>query len=238
MLRIVESEILDSLPSEDPRALRSRADLRRLNRVMGHAAILDRALAPSFPSFANGVEPARICELGAGDGSLALALARRWRREYRAATLTLVDRLPTSTAQRAIFPLDMDWTIQWVTADVREWLAGSGSLVDLILANLFLHHFRDDDLQDLLAMVSGRTRVFIACEPRRTPRTLLASRLVGLLGCNSVTRHDAVVSVRAGFNNHDLSALWPPSRDWTTREFPAGMFSHCFVARRQSSETQ
>ncbi len=100
----------------------------------------------------------------------------------------------------------------------------------MIVANLFLHHFDAARLPELLALVARRTRVLIACEPRRSGRALLGSRLLGAVGCNDVSRHDAVVSVRAGFNNQELSELWPAAAAWTLREYACGLFSHCFVA--------
>ena len=38
--RRVIAELLDELPPDDPRALRSRRDLRLINRIMGHSALL------------------------------------------------------------------------------------------------------------------------------------------------------------------------------------------------------
>jgi hypothetical protein len=64
-------------------------------------------------------------------------------------------------------------------------------------------------------------------DPRRSARSLLFSRLLWVIGCNQVTRHDAVVSIRAGF---ELSRLWPADQSWTLQENPAGWFSHLFVA--------
>jgi hypothetical protein len=87
-------------------------------------------------------------------------------------------------------------------------------------------------LTELLRLVALRTRVLIACEPRRSGSALLASHLLGLAGCNDVTRHDAVVSVRAGFKARELSALWPERSGWTLRERACGLFSHGFVATR------
>ena len=37
----------------------------------------------------------------------------------------------------------------------------------------------------------------------------MGSHLTGVIGANAVTREDAVLSVHAGFNGIELSALWP-----------------------------
>jgi hypothetical protein len=44
MERVVQPELLDELPARDPRAARSRRDLRRLNMLMGHHRIMANAL--------------------------------------------------------------------------------------------------------------------------------------------------------------------------------------------------
>jgi hypothetical protein len=115
---------------------------------------------------------------------------------------------------------------------VFTWLEQSAPVVDVMFANLFLHHFPNQSLSALLRLTAVRTNLFIACEPRRSPFALTASRLLWLVGCNAITRHDAPVSVRAGFVGHELSALWPADNKWEVREQPAGLWGHCFMAKR------
>jgi hypothetical protein len=105
-----------------------------------------------------------------------------------------------------------------------------------ITANLVLHHFLEEDLRTLFSVLAPRTQAFIALEPRRSRAALAASRLVGLLGCNAVTRHDAPASVRAGFRGCELSKLWPAGRDWRLKEHRNGFFSHLFVAERRLAQ--
>jgi hypothetical protein len=126
--------------------------------------------------------------------------------------------------------------VEVVTADVFDWLAQPAEApVDLMLTNLFVHHFAGERLSLLLAGIAQRTRMFMACEPRRALVALAGSHLLGFIGCNAVTRNDAVLSVHAGFNNQELSALWPDHDHWALREWPAGLFSHGFVAKRMDA---
>ncbi len=111
-----------------------------------------------------------------------------------------------------------------------DWLSAPACpQVDAIVANLFLHHFDAARIERLLGLVAQRTRTFIACEPRRSATALLGARLLGVAGCNDVSRHDAVVSVRAGFAGRELTALWH-SGGWTCEERARGVFSHSLVA--------
>jgi hypothetical protein len=117
--------------------------------------------------------------------------------------------------------------------DVESWAnAPRPDAFDAIVTTLFLHHFPAESLKRLLAAVAATCEIFIACEPRRDAIALVASRLVGLLGTNAVTRTDAVLSVRAGFRGRELSRLWPEDGRWRADEYRAGMFSHCFRASR------
>ena len=215
MDRVLEPEWLDSLPPYDARAQRSRADLRRVNALMGNARYIARALGNST----------RIAELGAGDGSFMRGVVRRLRRP--GVQITLVDR--------AGFPDELPWNATAVVAQAHEFLARPGPRFDAIVANLFLHHFEPAPLRRLLALAARRTVLFVACEPRRSRIALQASRLLGVLGCNDVTQHDAAVSVRAGFSGCELSALWPAETGWQLAECPARPFGHLFVARRDAA---
>lgn len=220
--RLVEPEWLDELPVEDPGAIGSRRDLRRLNWFMNHAAIMSAALR-AFP------KPSRVVDLGAGDGAftLKLAISAQWKN----VEVVLVDRSATISpdVRRAFQALDC--SVSCIQQDVFDALEIVGS-ADGILANLFLHHFKDIALQRLFSIAALRCRWLVACEPRRSAMALTASRLVGLIGCNAVTRHDAVASVRAGFRADEISEQWPANGDWSLKERPAGLFSHLFVASR------
>jgi hypothetical protein len=205
--RVIEAEWLDELPHADARARRSRRDLVRVNALMGNARIVAAELA-KLPALRS------VAEIGAGDGAFMRAALRRLGAPD--IEVHLVDRQPLGT----------------VTADVFDWLADPDApRVDAIVANLFLHHFDDARIARLFALAAGRTRAFIACEPRRSAVALAGARLLGVVGCNDVTRHDAVVSVRAGFSGRELTGLWPLEGGWRTAEGARGLFSHAFVAR-------
>jgi hypothetical protein len=87
-------------------------------------------------------------------------------------------------------------------------------------------------LRDMFRMAATRCENFLACEPQRGAAGLFACGFLGLMGCNAVTRHDAKLSVRAGFRNHELSGLWT-AEGWDLHESRAGLFSHVFRARRR-----
>ena len=227
--RRVEPEWLDELPQADPRAVWSRRDLKRINGWMLQARIMTRLLTVAL----EGRTPRRLIELGAGDGTFMLTLAKRLAPRWRGVKVTLVDRQDIVTERTRAGIHDLGWQAETVSADVFDFLGTApAGCADMVLANLFLHHFEGDSLARLLNGAARLAEGFVACEPWRAGSGLIGSRLLWAIGCNGVTRHDALVSVRAGFRGQELSRLWPNDDDWRLQEGPALPFTHCFLARR------
>ena len=226
--RRVEPELLDTLPPDDPRALRSRRDLNRVNAWMGNHGIMARALMENTTA-----PPAEILELGAGDGQFLLRVARKLSMcgRFMAPAATLLDRQPVVSADTLAAFTKIGWRAQAVVADVT---AQPLPPAQIVIANLFLHHFEDARLGQLLAAISRRAELFAAVEPHRFQHPYFCGELLRFIGCNFVTRHDAAASVRAGFLGGELSALWPDGRNWRLTEGRAGLFSHLFVAEKIS----
>jgi hypothetical protein len=224
MTRILQPELLDELPATDPRAMHSRRDLRRINALMGNARAIVRYVT-HFERTRTGRSPLVVAEIGAGDGNISMQLANALARRNVSGELFLVDRQPLNPAARC------DWKAHLVEADIFAWLKDARR-VDVIVANLFLHHFRDEELATMLRACVERCDCFAAAEPRRSSVAEWFSRRVGLIGCNDVTRHDAEVSVQAGFTGSELTALWPGGSEWSVTERRVGMFTHFFGAVR------
>ena len=230
--RLVEPELLDRLPADDPRAVRSRQDLKRINAIMRHAGIMARALL----RHGNGRKPAVMADLGSGDGNFMLRVAQKLAPHWPGVTVVLLDQRDIVSAEtRAAFAA-LGWTAEPVSADVFSFLGNPGRpAVDIVTANLFLHHFEPDALSRLFARAADLAWLFVACEPRRGTLGREASRLLWLLGCNDVSVHDAVASARAGFLGQELSALWPKQEGWELHESGVALLTHRFVASRVGS---
>jgi hypothetical protein len=230
MNRLVQPEWLDTLAPDDPRAIASRRDLCRVNGWMGNHRILRRALRTHLP----GQTPGRLLEIGAGDGKFLLQVLKGFAPPWPRPQAILLDR------QKSVPPDVLDtfsqqgWQAEPLVTDVFDCPPLTGP-VAAVVANLFLHHFADDPLARLLGKVSEQTDLFIAVEPWRFAQPWLCGQLLRLIGCNAVTLHDAEMSIRAGFQYGELSALWPDKTHWQLTERRAGFFSYLFIARRVNS---
>jgi hypothetical protein len=227
MMRALVPELLDLLPADDPRAVRSRRDLVRINRIMLQHRIMARALAQLPP-------PRLLADLGGGDGRFLLKVARRLSRRWPGVTVMIADQKAIVGADTRAAFTRLGWRCESLTGNVFDTLP----LIrpDIVTANLFLHHLEDGELIRLLALIASHSKAFVACEPRRSALAMLGARLVFALGANAVTRHDAVASVAAGFRGRDLSSLWPQKQGWRLSERGALPFTHLFAARAREPD--
>jgi hypothetical protein len=234
MTRVLEPELLDELPADDARAIHSRRDLRRINALMGNARVIARFVTRFVRE--RGLKTVSIVEIGAGDENIATSVARALLKEGVRGKFMLVDRVALKV--RALkeweeCELWERWELEVVEADVFDWLRGA-ERADVVVANLFLHHFEDERLRQLLTGCGEICDCFVAAEPRRSSLAEWFAGRVKLVGCNEVTLHDAEISVRAGFTDSELSRLWVGDARWKLTERRAGLFTHFFGAVRES----
>ncbi len=210
MERIVTPEILDSLDSSDPAAVRSRRDLRGINGMMGNLRWLRRSLRA-----AGVAKGSRVVEVGSGDGVLASALVDDGMK------VTAIDLMPR--------PIDLSAAVEWVQGDIFEVLPKVRG--DVLVANLFWHHFEDGQLAALAPLVQSYP-LLLASEPHRAhfPK-FLGGLLLPVI--NHVTRHDLFASIRAGFRLNELPGLWRLDRHAWRVEEHATLLGACRLSARK-----
>jgi 2-polyprenyl-3-methyl-5-hydroxy-6-metoxy-1,4-benzoquinol methylase len=195
--RRIDPEILDSLPADAPDAIASRRDLRRINFLMGNERWLlceVRRIVRLHPGL-------HIVEPGAGDGSLACKLAAL----NGVTGVTCIDLAPRPQSLRMA-------NLEWIRGNALEldW-----PHADLVIANLFLHHFETDALRLLLQKCRCAAPLLLACEPARRKHSLALFAVLRLSGINRVTWHDGRVSIRAGFLPGEIAGIF--GSDWEAR---------------------
>jgi hypothetical protein len=175
-------------------------------------------------------------ELGAGDGDLLLKVARRLGNDWRGTEATLVDLQDLLSSETRNGFHQAGWKVSVAKVDAFDWSrTAGGNCPQVVLTNLFLHHFQSHEIKHLLKAIRQSSDFVVAVEPRRSLLSLVFSRLVCFIGCNEVTRHDAPASVCAGFVGNELSTIWGGTdEDWQLSERRAGLFGHLFVARKRN----
>lgn len=214
MERVVLPELLDGLPWDDPAALGNRRDLRRLNAVMGNFSWLARQIPPG----------SHVLELAAGDGALGRFIHNAG---LPVASYTGLDRIPRPHHWPA------DWA--WTQADLEHW--ANLDHVDVIVGNFILHQFTPPQLERL-GMHLRLARRLVFNETARSPWALGLAYLSFGLGLNHVSRHDAPVSVRAGFVGDELPRFLGLSADtWATKTHRTPLGAYRLVATPREGVT-
>lgn len=198
MERVVEPEIIDQLPPDHPDVIRSRTDLKVINFLMGNERWIARKIAEYPEARSKGV-----IEIGAGEGTLLSRLAEK----YPEIPLTACDLAPR--------PAHLCKTIAWDQRDVFECLASATG--GILAANLFLHHFENDELERFRPHLE-KFDVICINEPYRTSQTMMDARIM-LPFVGRATKHDMIVSIKAGFLPGELpERLGLDSAKWRAHE--------------------
>ena len=201
MNRIVVPEILDELSPDDPAAIRSRCDLRMINQFMrGQEWILNQLTGMN--------DVKRVVELGAGDGELCNRIKKQ-QRDCEVVGLDLITR-----------PDSVDQDVLWESVSVLDYDGYSSDTV--VVANLFIHHLQKDEL-NLLGEKMKSVRAVLFSEPYRGAVGLWMGRLIFPL-VNYVTRHDMIVSIKAGFKNGEIESLLGGDFQWEESKGLCGGF--------------
>jgi len=94
--------------------------------------------------------------------------------------------------------------VEWISANVMDEL----SVFDedtVVVGNLFLHHLQDDQLRVLGERLSN-VSAYLFSEPFRAKLPQVMGLTIFPL-VNDVTKHDMMVSIRAGFTIDELPKL-------------------------------
>lgn len=181
-MRKLTPELLDSLAHDDPGAVRSRRDLARINRFMGNDSWIIRCV---------GSTPSHITEIGAGEGILLNQLS------------SLHPEVKMDAYDLAPRPEHLSNKVHWHQGDLLNQPPPKTGGV--LIANLFLHHFTDEQLTAFAPWLEGFDTLIIN-EPLRTRMSLFFGRAAYPF-INSITRHDMRVSIEAGFVESELPRL-------------------------------
>ena len=212
--RDIQPEWLDLLPQDDPDAIRAREEMPLVNGMMGNHRWIERMIRLR-------AEPHwHITELGAGDGALSLRL---WKSDLcEADQLHAVDLAPR--------PNHWPAAAGWTSGDVMTHPLPES---EILLANLFLHHFTEDQLSGLGSRIPAVTRLILAAEPvRRWIHCVMGRLFCELAELNCVQRHDMQASIRAGFAGTELQRALGLGPEWDVHVQAHPLGGYRFLAER------
>ena len=186
--RVLKPELLDTLPPEEARA--SLSDLVRVNKYWGgHSTLrklVDRAIAPG--------EAFTLLDVGAASGDMGRVVG-----EMRPlGRVTSLDYIESHLVGGE----------QCVAGDAFA-LPFAARSFDYVFSSLFLHHFTDEQVVELLAGFGrvARKQVLVIDLWRHPVPYYFISRTRWLFGWHPVTVYDGAISVEAAFSPEELTNL-------------------------------
>ena len=187
--RVIVPELLDHASPEVARD--NLRDLVRINRYLGGHAILQRMMA----DFVQPQDRFSMLDVGAASGDMAASLRRR----YPRAAITSLDRKCVHLEEAAPPKLAGD-------AFLLPFAARS---FDFVFSSLFLHHFSDEQVVELLGNFRAvARRAVLAIDLERGPLAYyFIPATKWLFGWHDISLYDGPVSVRAAFKREELLAL-------------------------------
>jgi len=187
--RCIKPELLDDAAPEEAR--KSLADLVRLNSRFGGHGVLRNFLA----SVVRPCETFSLLDVGAASGDTA----RLVHEMYPQSTVVSLDRNATNLT---LAPPPR------LRGDAFHLPFADGSF-DFVFTSLFLHHFPDNQIVDLLRGFRriARRAVLISDLERHLVSYCFLPATRWLYGWHSLTVHDGPISVRAAFIAKELRDL-------------------------------
>ncbi len=200
MQRVAAPEWLDSDQGTPQQVRLSLEDLWRINRWLGGVAGCRRLLKPFLQA---GQEPLRILEVGAGGAHLAARLRQQLRSADCEVEYVVSDR---SVAHlRASEPLKNGL---WPLAAEAPDLPFAPGAFDVVLSNLFLHHFSDEQaVRVLKGMAHVARRAVLVNDLERHWLPYVFIRFAPFFARSPITRHDGPASVRQAYTKDELKEL-------------------------------
>jgi ubiquinone/menaquinone biosynthesis C-methylase UbiE len=201
MLRVPSQEWLDDDIGTPEEIGRSFDDLWRINRwlggVSGCLCLLDRYFARQGPA------NARILDVGSGDTRLAAHLQSEMSRRNRKIEFVALDRRITHLRNGN----HSSGKLARVVADVSH-LPFAQESFEVVICNLFLHHFSEEAAVELLRRLAGiASHAVLINDLERNPLPYFFIRVAWPFARSRITRHDGTASVRQAYTKDELASL-------------------------------
>jgi ubiquinone/menaquinone biosynthesis C-methylase UbiE len=187
--RVLKPELLDTLPPEEARG--SLADLARINQRWGGHSTLRKLIDDVIPPG----EPFSLLDVGAASGDMGRRLLE-WRPQAQVTCLDYIESHLEACASAR------------VAADAFA-LPFRPRSFDYVFSSLFLHHFTNEQVVELLAGFGrvARKQVLVIDLWRHPVPYYFISQTRWLFGWHPVTVHDGAISVEAAFRPEELVEL-------------------------------
>lgn len=180
-------------------------ELRRINRFLGDTRALRMSLLRDIEQ--SHLQEFSVLDVGAGSGEL-LRVAAQWARHTKRRAHLIGLELNRDAAQAIIEESRAFPEIKVVRGDARA-LAFADDAFDYAMCSLFTHHFRDEEVINLLRELSrvARRRIFVIDLHRHALAYFFYTTVGRLFLRNRLIREDGALSILRGFRPEEFRRL-------------------------------
>jgi ubiquinone/menaquinone biosynthesis C-methylase UbiE len=207
MERRLTPEWMDD-PAVDPSELKEAlAFIRKVNLRLGGVKALTKHLERWSANWPDGHE-VTILDIATGSADIPVEVVRWARERGHSVRITAVDIHETtleSAREHVERELGADAPIELVQADAKELVDRYGPLsFDYVHAGMFLHHLSEIEVLTVLRIMDRVAQRGIVWNDLVRSRVAMAGIWALTLGQSDMIKHDARVSVRAGFTKKEV----------------------------------
>ena len=204
--RTSQTEIMDDFNLQGDEMQELLTDLKRVNKMLGGNAISLNGIGQLLEG-----RPANntitILDIGCGDGEM-LRQCAKWAAKNR----IIVQLIGIDANAHIVKEAEKrSREIKNATFKVVNVFAEKEILpeFDIALCTLFLHHFKEPQIEDLLHRLTGKAKVGVVINDlHRSFWAFWLFRLYGSLFLKSrIARHDGLISVARGFKRKELKRI-------------------------------
>lgn len=212
--RSTEAEIMDNLSMEGEMLRKTLDQIAAINKWLGGNKATIQGLHTLLRSAPAG-STISIIDLGCGSGDMLRAVAEYGRKNNYIFKLTGIDanEFTVNYARKlsANYP-----EIRYLKMDVLAD-AFPEPAYDIALATLFLHHFKNEEIEGMLGSLAEKASTGIVINDlHRSSTAWYLFRFISIFISNPMVRKDGAISVLRGFKKKELVNMSKKIKDTTS----------------------
>ena len=209
--RSTEDEIMDDLSMEGEMLRQTLDNLAQINQRLGGNQATINGLQTLLKTESKDAVIS-IVDLGCGSGDMLRAVADFGRKNNFIFKLTGIDANEYTINYARKLSVNYP-EISYIKMDI---LADefSGIAFDIVITTLFLHHFTNQQIEDLLIPVVNKARIGVVVNDlHRSSAAYYLFKVISLFLKNPMVKKDGAVSVLRGFKKNDLISISKKLKD-------------------------
>lgn len=209
--RSTEQEIMDDFSMEGELLRKTLDQLALINKWLGGNQVTINGLHTLLRTESNDAAIS-IIDLGCGSGNMLRAVADFGRKNNFIFKLTGVDANEYTVNYARKLSVNYP-EISYIKMDVLSD-EFSGTAFDIVLTTLFLHHFTNQEIENLLIPIVNKVRIGVVINDlHRSSAAYYLFKCVCFFIKNPMVKKDGAISVLRGFKKNELNNISKKLKD-------------------------